>query len=80
MSNFGVKARLRGGKAKIIRISIKCRLEKAEVTLFNKKVKQAGAELCQAQEKLGLAKTTLLSNKLMRSSIYLKIDVAFYLP
>ena len=30
---------------------------------------QAGAELCQAQEKLGLAKTALSSTKLCLSSI-----------
>ena len=31
-------------------------------------LKEAGAELCQAQDKLGLAKSALASKKLMSSS------------
>ena len=37
--------------------------------IFNQKWKQTGAELCQAQEKLGLAKFDLPSMKLNLSSI-----------
>ena len=56
---------------------------KPEITM-----KQAGAELCQALEKLGLAKAALPSNKLIghpvkktfrSSSIYQKIEVVFHL-
>ena len=45
--------------------------------------KQAGAELCQAQVKPGLAKVEIffhLIDKLRSSSIYLKIEVVFHLP
>ena len=44
--------------------------------------KQAGAELCQAQEKLGLVYCGCLpfTLKLRSSSIYLKIEVVFQLP
>ena len=44
---------------------------------------QAGAELCQAQVKLGLAKGGVifhLPKKLRLSSIYLKVEVVFHLP
>ena len=38
-------------------------------SILEKERKQAGAELCQAQEKLGLANPTLPSKKLLLSSI-----------
>ena len=44
---------------------------------------QAGAELCQAQVRLGLAKVDIffhLIDKLRASSIYHKIEVVFHLP
>ena len=40
-----------------------------EYIISEKGLKQAGAELCQAQEKLGLAKLDLHSMKLCLSSI-----------
>ena len=43
--------------------------------IFNK---QAGAELCQAQDKLGLANPALPSKKL-RSSPFIKFEVIFQL-
>ena len=39
--------------------------------------KKAETELCQAQEKLGLAKLAIPSKKLKSSSIYFKIEVVF---
>jgi hypothetical protein len=44
-----------------------------------KRKKQAGAELCQAQLKLGLAMLDLHSTKLRSSSLYEKIEVIFHL-
>jgi hypothetical protein len=51
-------------------------------TLYNKHTKQVGAELCQAQKKLGLVNCGCLSFtlKLRSSSIYIKIEVVFHLP
>ena len=48
--------------------------------VFNKKVEQAGAEQCQAQEKLGLARNCgqfPLIKKLRLSSICLKLEIVF---
>ena len=44
-----------------------------------KEGKQAGAELYQAHEKLGLPKPALLSKKLSSSSLQNKIEVVFQL-
>ena len=44
-------------------------ITEAQMTKEKKKEEQAGAELCQAQEKLGLAKLDLHSMKLCLSSI-----------
>ena len=41
---------------------------------------QAGAELCQAQMKLGLAKPPLNGKKMRWTSIVKYIDVVFHLP
>ena len=41
--------------------------------------RQAGAELCQAQFKLGLAKSALLGKGMRSSSMYKTFEVIFYL-
>ena len=53
-----------------------------QITENKKNIKQVEAELCQAQEKLGLVNCGCLpfTLKLRSSSIYLKIEVVFHLP
>jgi hypothetical protein len=51
-----------------------------DINHFGKSVKQAGAELRQAQEKLGIATPTLPSKKLWSSSCSYDIEVLFHLP
>ena len=50
------------------------------LTCFCNAIPQAGAELCRAREKVGLAKPDLPSTNLWLSSIEKDIDLVLYLP
>ena len=58
---------MEGHKKVILKFCITLHISK--VMIPTNEMKQAGAELCQAQEKLGLAKLDLYSMKLCLSSI-----------